>query len=524
MTAAAQHPDVSDEESAPTRRQILIVFAGLMLGVTLASLDQTIVATALPSILSDIGGGTHLSWVVTAYLVTATASTPLYGKVSDLYGRKNLFQTAIVLFVAGSVLCGLSQNLGELVAFRALQGFGAGGLISVALTIIGDIISARDRARYQGFFGAIFGLSSVAGPLIGGFFTDSLTWRWIFFINLPLGLLAFTITAVVLKLPRVRRETTIDYAGAVTLVTSMSALLVAAVWGGQEYAWGSATIVGLLVAAATLLTAFVVIERRAAEPILPPRLFASRAFVITSVATFMVGVVMFGVIVYLAEYLQVTRGSSATMSGVQTIPLMAGVFVASIWSGRIITRIGRYQGVIAGGMLAIVVGLAFLSTVDAQTSFGLLSLYMAFIGLGLGCSMNLTLAIQNAVHYRDLGAGSAAATFFRSLGGAIGVAVLGAVFSARVTRELASVPGSESVRGSNFQVDAVQHLQGGVRRGVMHAFANAVDVTFWVATGFAVLGLVCTLTMREIALAKRSGLQSAQDERRAAADVSTEPV
>ncbi len=514
VTAARPSPSPRTEL---TQRQVNLIFSGLMLGVLLASLDQTIVSTALPSILSDIGGGTHLSWVVTAYLLTSTATTPLYGKVSDLYGRKRVFQFAIVLFLVGSALCGLSQNIGELVAFRAVQGLGAGGLVSLALAIIGDIIAPRERGRYQGYFGAVFGLSSVAGPLIGGFFTDSLSWRWVFYVNVPVGLVALAVTGTVLRLPHVRREAKIDYLGASVLVAAVSSLLLATVWGGQEYAWSSAEIISLLAGSVVLLGAFLVVEQRASEPILPPHLFRNRTFAVAGAVTFMVGAALFGVIVYLPEYLQVTHNSSATASGLQTLPLMAGILISSIGTGRLISKRGRYRRFIVGGTFVLTAGLVLMSTIDEHTSLGLLSLYMLVVGLGIGgCMQNLTLAVQNAVDYRDLGSATAASTFFRSLGASIGVSVLGAVFTAKLNSSLHSA-GATGTSGSRFQVRVVQHLPEPAHGLVLHAFANALDLTFIVATGLAVFAFLGTLLLREIPLGLESGLDQAVSVETAAA-------
>jgi EmrB/QacA subfamily drug resistance transporter len=523
VTTTAAPAGAPTEGTLLSHKQILVVFTGLMLGVLLASLDGTIVSTALPSILSDIGGGTHLSWVVTAYLLTSTASTPLYGKISDLYGRKSVFQFAIVSFLVGSALCGLSQNIGQLVAFRAVQGIGAGGLVSLALAIIGDIISPRDRGRYQGYFGAVFGISSVAGPLIGGFFTDSLSWRWVFYVNLPLGLIAFAVTGVVLRLPYARREAHIDYSGAAVLIGGVSTLLLATVWGGQEYAWSSATIIGLLVASVALLVIFILVERAAPEPILPPHLFKNPVFVVAGVVSFIIGAALFGVIVYIPEYLQVTHDSSATRSGLQTLPLMVGVLTSSIGTGRLISRIGRYKSFVVAGTFFTFIGLIFMATINAHTSLTVLSAYMLVVGLGLGaCMQNLTLAVQNAVDYRDLGTATAAATFFRSLGGAVGVAVLGAVFTNRLTGGLDKLgTGGKQLNGSGFQVKVVQHLPEPLHGGVLHVFADALDKTFYLAVVLGALAFIGTLFLPELKLGERSGMESAEAARQAAAEEET---
>jgi len=527
MTTTAPVPTAGTEpESLLTHRQVMLVFAGLMLGVLLASLDQTIVSTALPSILSDIGGGSHLSWVVTAYLLTSTASTPLYGKISDLYGRKSVFQTAIVVFLIGSALCGLSQNLPELVLFRGVQGLGAGGLISLALAIVGDVVSPRERGRYQGYFGAVFAVSSVGGPLIGGFLTDSLSWRWVFYVNLPIGLVAFLVTGTVLRLPYVRRNHTIDFTGSGLLIAGVSALLLVTVWGGQQYAWTSPTIIALAVTALLLLGLFILVEHRASEPILPLHLFGNDVFRISGLVVFLVGAALFGVIVYLPEYLQVTHNASATSSGLQLVPLMVGVLTASIGSGRLISRIGRYKRFVVAGTALLTIGLALMTQINVHTNRVVLSLFMVVVGLGIGCCMqNLTLAVQNSVDYRDLGTATAANTFFRSLGGAIGVAVLGAVFSAQLSAGIAKVaPAGARLSGSGFQVNRIQHLPEPLHGQVLDAFAHALDVAFIVAVGIAVVAFLGALLLREIRLGTRSGLESAAAAQRLEAASEMQPV
>ena len=431
MTATAPRP--------LEHREILTVFSGLMAGMLLAALDQTIVATALPTIVGELGGLDHLSWVVTAYLLTTTVSTPLYGKLSDLYGRKVMFQAAIVVFVAGSMLCGIAQNMGQLIAFRGLQGIGAGGLMAMAFAIIGDIIAPRERGRYTGYLGAVFAVASVAGPLLGGFFVDNLSWRWVFYINVPIGVVALAVTSTVLRLPYARREHRIDYLGAGLLVAGVSALLLALVWGGNEYPWGSGTIVGLLAVSTALLVAFVVWEQRTAEPILPMRLFRDGTFSVGVLLSFILGCAMFGAIVFLPLFLQVVTGASATNSGLLLLPLMAGLMLTSVGSGRIIARTGRYRSWPIAGMLLGAAGMALLSTMDESVSRLTSSVYMVVLGLGMGMVMQvLVLAVQNGAEPTDMGVVTSAVNFFRSLGGSFGVAVFGAIFSALLTDRLES--------------------------------------------------------------------------------------
>ena len=488
-----------------THRQVLVVFSGLMLGLFLAALDQTVVSTALPTIVGELGGLDHLSWVVTAYLLTSTASSPLYGKVSDLYGRRIVFQVAIVIFLVGSVLAGLAQSMGQLIAFRAIQGLGAGGLIVMALTIIGDILSPRERGRYQGYVGSVFALSSVAGPLVGGFFTDNLSWRWVFYINIPIGILALIVTSTALNLPFVRQPHKVDYPGAVVLVIAVSSLLLVTVLGGSEYAWGSAQIIGLAVLGVVLTGVFLLRERRAAEPILPLRLFRNRTFALTGLAGFILGLGMFGGIVFLPLFLQVVTGATATNSGLLILPLMAGLLGSSILSGRFISQSGRYWRYPVAGMAFTAVALLLLSTMDASTSRPVSSAYMLLLGVGIGLVLQvLIIAVQNAVEQRDLGVATSSNTFFRSLGGAFGTAVFGAILTARINqllpRLLPAGSGDLDPRALLGSPEQIRALDPGVQAAVVEAVARGVSTVFLWAVPFAVLGLLIVIFIPELPL------------------------
>ena len=406
---------------ALSHRQILMVFSGLLLGMFLAALDQTIVGTALPTIVNSLHGLNHLSWVVTAYLLTSTISTPLYGKLSDQFGRKGIFQFAIVVFLVGSALAGLSQNMAQLIAFRGIQGLGAGGLMAMAMTIIADVVSPRERGRYQGYFGATFALSSIAGPLLGGVFTTYLSWRWIFYINLPIGILALVVTSAVLKLPFRRQSHRIDFLGAGLMMVGVTAALLVTVWGGTQYRWGSPVIVVLALTSAAFIGTFVVWEHYAAEPILPPSLFRIGVFRTASTVSFLLSMVMFGAIIYLPLYLQLVDGVSIVVSGLLMVPLMLGLLTSSIVSGQIVTRTGRYKPMPIIGSVLVIVGMVLLSRLGLHTPHLTMSLYVIVLGAGMGMTMQImVLATQNAVPTDSIGTGTAAVTFFRSLGGAFG--------------------------------------------------------------------------------------------------------
>jgi EmrB/QacA subfamily drug resistance transporter len=494
--------DTTTGGGALSHREILIVFSGLMAGLLVAALDQTIVATALPTIVGDLGGLNHLSWVVTAYLLTSTVSVPLYGKVSDLLGRKIVFQAAIVIFVGGSMLAGLSQNMLELVLFRALQGVGGGGLISMAQAIIGDIVAPRERGKYQGYLGAVFAFASVVGPLLGGWFVDHLTWRWVFYVNVPVGAMALLVTSSVLNVNFRRVQHAIDYLGAALVMGSATCLLLVTVWGGVQYPWGSPTIIGLAIVGVVLLVLFIVQEGRAAEPVIPLRLWRDPVFSVASGLEFLVGFAMFGAIIFLPLYLQTVGGASAENSGLLILPLMAGLMISSIGSGRMITRTGRYKRFPIVGTATIAVAMYLMSTMGVGTSRITSSLYMAVLGLGIGMIIQvMVLAVQNSVPHSDLGTATATESFTRSMGGAFGVAIYGAIFNNRLAFNLAQLlpTGRGSVNAAQLQgsPQAIRALPPAIRGPVLLALARSIHVVFLFAVPLAIAAFLVTWLLPE---------------------------
>jgi len=499
------------------RRSVLLVVSGLMLVMLLASLDQTIVSTALPTIVGELGGLEHLSWVVTAYLLAVTIVTPLYGKLGDLYGRKIVLQGALAIFLVGSVLCGLAQGMTELIAFRAIQGLGGGGLMVSAQAAIGDVVPPRERGKWTGLFGAVFGISSIAGPLIGGFLTTNASWRWIFYVNVPLGLVAFGVLAVTLPGKRERVEHSIDYVGTALLAAALSALVLATTLGGTSYDWNSPFIIAMGVITVVGIAAFVVAERRAKEPILPPSLFRNRVFTVTSAVSLVVGFALFGGLTFLPLFQQVVRGDSPTESGLQLLPVMAGLLFTSILSGQVITRTGRYRWFPIAGTAIGAVGLLLLAQLDRETSTALAALYMLIFGLGLGMVMQvLVLAVQNSVDYEMLGVATSGATLFRSIGGSLGTALLGAVFTNKLSHELAAnlpLGGRGAAAAANvgsLDPSAVERLPAAVRDGYLTSFTESVDLVFLVAAGIMAIAFLLTWLIPERPLretVRTAGLQ-----------------
>ncbi|MFD8303906.1 MDR family MFS transporter [Streptomyces sp. NPDC059690] len=501
-TTVTRHRQEAQDPHVPGN--VLVSIGALLLGMLLAALDQTIVSTALPTIVSDLGGLEHLSWVVTAYLLASTAATPLWGKLGDQYGRKRLFQTAIVLFLVGSALCGMAQNMPQLIAFRAVQGLGGGGLMVLSMAIVGDVVPPRERGRYQGLFGAVFGATSVLGPLLGGLFTEHLSWRWVFYVNLPVGVIALAVIAAVLRIPRKETRHAIDYLGTFLIASVATCLVLVASLGGTTWGWGSAQIVGLAVLGVVLAMAFVAVERRAAEPVLPLKLFRIRTFTLSAVISFIVGFAMFGAMTYLPTFLQVVQGVTPTMSGVHMLPMVFGMLLSSTGSGQIVSRTGRWKVFPVAGTAVTTVGLLLLHRLDENSSTFEMSVCFFVFGLGLGLVMQvLVLIVQNPVSYEDLGVATSGATFFRSIGASFGVAIFGTVFASRLGDKLTAafrgvrLPGGVSADALESDPRGIASLPPALRAPALHAYASAITDVFLYAAPVALLGFVLAWFLKE---------------------------
>jgi EmrB/QacA subfamily drug resistance transporter len=490
-------------------KEVMAILPGLLLAIMLAMLDNMIVGTAMPRIVGELGGLEHLSWVVTAYVLGTTVSTPLWGKIGDLYGRKNIFITSIVIFLVGSALSGMSQSMGQLIGFRALQGLGAGGLMVGAMAIIGDLVPPRERGRYQGLMAGVMALAMVAGPLAGGFITDNLNWRWAFYVNLPLGGVALVWLLARLQLPKYRTEHRIDWLGAGLLSVGITSLVLITTWGGNQYPWGSWQILGLGALALVTLLAFGLVERRVAEPILSLELFKNRNFALVSAIGFLLGFAMFGAINFLPLYQQTVQGASATNSGLLLLPMMLAMMAVSVLAGQVITRTGRYKIFPVIGGVGMTVGMILLSFVDVGTTKLQLALFMAALGLGMGFLMQTTMLIaQNSVEQKDLGVASSTATFFRSIGGSFGVALFGAIFVRHLKDDIANNLGpaaASQITAGGGQVDPhlVQLLPAPIKAALFHGIASSLSTVFVWAIPFAAVVAVLAFFIREIKLRGR---------------------
>jgi EmrB/QacA subfamily drug resistance transporter len=498
-----------------SHREVLEAMSGLLLAMFVAILSSTVVTTALPRIIGDLGGSqSSYTWVVTSTLLALTVTTPIWGKLSDLFDRKLLVQTGLVLYVGGSILAGLSPSTSWLISCRVLQGIGVGGLTALVQVIFSDLVSPRERGRYTGYLGAVFGLGTVAGPLIGGVLTDGLGWRWCFYIGVPFALAAFVVLQRTLHLPRRRASVRIDYAGATLIAGGVSALLIWVSLAGQNFDWISWQTAALVALGLGLCAAAVLVERHAAEPLVPLRLFSDRSVVLAVIASVAVGIAMFGTTVFLSQYMQIARGKSPTESGLLSIPMVVGLFLASTIIGRLVTRTGVYKRWMLLGATLLTIGLALMGTVDETSSLLELAVFMALVGAGVGMLMqNLVLIVQNTVRFEDIGAGSSLIAFFRSLGGAIGVSVLGALLATHARDDIvAGLAGhAGALSGSADQVPDVHALPPAVAHVVEHAYGTGIGEIFLLAAPLGLVALIAVALLREVPLGGKSGIDIARE-------------
>ncbi|WP_405599667.1 MDR family MFS transporter [Streptomyces sp. NBC_01410] len=521
----AEHGGQSSEGAPMTHRQIMEALSGLLLGMFVAILSSTIVSNALPEIITDLGAGqSAYTWVVTASLLAMTATTPLWGKLSDLFSKKLLVQIALVIYVLGSVVAGLSQNAGMLIACRVVQGIGVGGLSALAQIVMAAMISPRERGRYSGYLGATFAVATVGGPLLGGVITDTdwLGWRWCFYVGVPFAVIALIVLQKTLKLPVVKRQVKVDWSGAFFISAAVSLLLVWVTFAGDKYDWISWQTYAMVGGSVVLGAIFLLVESRASEPIIPLRLFRNRAITLASLASLFVGVAMFAATVFFSQYFQLARDKSPTMSGVMTIPMIGGLFLSSTVSGQVITRTGRWKAWLVGGGVLVTAGLGLLGTMRYDTEYWHIAIFMAVLGLGLGMMMqNLVLCTQNQVAAEDLGAASSVVTFFRSLGGAVGVSALGAVMANRVTHYVKDGLAELGPRGAALGhggtagggIPDLDKLPAPIRTVMESAYGHGVADVFLYAAPFALLAFLVTLFIKEVALkshAKTAGAEAAE--------------
>lgn len=491
----AAHP----EPPVLSRSRRNLVFVTILLGMLMAALDQTIVSTALPTIVADLGGAGHMAWVVTSYLLAEAIASAVVGKFGDMFGRKAVFQVSAAVFVGGSALAGFSDDMVFLIAARAVQGLGAGGLMVTAMALIADVIPLRERGKYQGAMGAVFGVTTVLGPTLGGLFTDHLSWRWCFYVNVPIAVVMIAMAAAFVPRVRSAARPVIDYMGLVLVAIGTSLLILALEWGGDDYAWDSATILGMFAGAAVALALFVAVERRAAEPILPMWLFANPVFTVCSVLSFIVGFAMLGAMTFLPTYLQYVDGVSATVSGYRTLPMVAGMLFTSILSGSVVSRTGRYKLFPIAGTAVMAVGLYLMSTMGPGTSVWLESLYMLVLGLGLGLAMQvLTIAVQNTVPYAQLGAATSGVTFFRTVGSTFGTAIFGTLFTNHSTPLLASAYAETGLDpAAAASPGALHELPDEVIAPIVAAYADSINFVFFWTVPVAVLGFAVAWFLKE---------------------------